>query len=50
MVEYYAIKTVIKLPKYIKNNNPEIFDLLEYSQIKIIKKYLNDEKMDEKLL
>ena len=44
---YYAIKTVIKLQKYIKYNKTEIFDLLESSQIKIIKKYINDENVDD---
>ena len=47
---YYAIKTVLKLQKYIKNNKQDIFDLLESSQIKIVKKYLEDEKIDEKFL
>ena len=47
---YYAIKTVIKLQKYIKYNKPEIFDLIESSQIKIIKKYLENEKNDENFL
>ena len=47
---YYAIKTVLKLQKYIKKNKQDIFDLLESSQIKIVKKYLEDEKIDEKFL
>ena len=47
---YYAIKTVVKLQKYIKYKNPEIFDLLESSQIKIIKKYLETDGIDEKFL
>jgi hypothetical protein len=47
---HYAIKTVIKLQKYIKYNKPEIFDLIESSQIKIIKKYLENEKNDENFL
>ena len=47
---YYAIKTIIKLQKYIKYDKPEIFDLLESSQIKIVKKYLENEKNDEKIL
>ena len=47
---YYAIKTVIKLQKYIKYNRPEIFDLIESSQIKIIKKYLENKNSDERFL
>ena len=47
---YYAIKTIIKLQKYIKYNKPEMFDLIESSQIKIIKKYLENEKNDENFL
>ena len=47
---YYAIKTIIKLNKYIKYNKQDIFDLLESSQIKIIKKYLEDEKNIENFL
>ena len=39
---FYAIKTVIKLQKYIGRKKHYIFDLIESSQIKIIKKYLND--------
>jgi len=47
---YYAIKTVIKLQKYTKYNKQEIFDLIESSQVKIIKKYLENEKNDERFL
>ena len=47
---YYAIKTVIKLQKYIKYNKKNIFDLIKSSQIKIAKKYLEEEKIDEKFL
>ena len=47
---YYAIKTVIKLQKYIKYKKPEIFDLLYSSQIKIIKKYLESDEINEKFL
>ena len=41
---FYAIKTVIKLQKYIGRKKHYIFDLIESSQIKIIKNYLNDNK------
>ena len=47
---YYAIKTVIKLQKYVKYDKPEIFDLIESSQIKIVKKYLENDKNDERIL
>ena len=47
---YYAIKTVIKLQKYIKYNKENIFDILEITQMKIAKKYLEDEKIDEMFL
>ena len=39
---YYAIKTVIKLQKYIGHKKDYIFDLIESSQIKITKKFLED--------
>ena len=39
---YYAIRTVIKLQKYIGHKKDHIFDLLESSQIKISKKYLEN--------
>ena len=45
---FYAIKTVIKLQKYLKYNKEYIFDLLNSSQLKIIKKYINEENIDEK--
>ena len=44
---YYAIRTVIKLNKYIKSNRQDIFDLfdlLESSQMKIIKNFLKEDK------
>ena len=47
---YYAIKTVIKLQKYTKYNKQEIFDLIESSQVKIIKKYLENKNNDERFL
>ena len=46
----YAIRTVIKLQKYIKNKKPEIFDLIDFIQIKIAKNYLDNEKFDDKFL
>jgi len=46
----YAIRTIIKLRKYIGHNNQDIFDLLESSQTNIIKKYLDDEKNIENIL
>ena len=46
----YAIKTVIKLQKYVQNNEENIFDLNYLSQIKIIKDYLNDNKNDENII
>jgi len=45
---FYAIKTVIKLQKYLKYNKEYIFDLINSSQLKIIKKYINEENIDEK--
>ena len=47
---YYAIKTVIKLQKYIGHNKDYIFDLIESSQIKISKKYLEDNSAISNLL
>ena len=47
---YYAIKTVIKLQKYIGHNKDYIFDLIESSQIKISKKYLEDNEAISNLL
>ena len=47
---YYAIKTVIKLQKYIGHNKDYIFDLIESSQIKISKKYLEDNSSISNLL
>ena len=49
----YAIKTVIKLQKYVGRNKEDIFDLSQNEQIEIIKKNLdnlNDEKFDENFL
>ena len=46
----YAIKTVNRLHKYISDNNQDIFDLKKNEQIKIIKKYLDEEKPFEGLL
>ena len=46
----YAIRTVIKLIKYVKNKKYNIFDLANFSQIKIIKKYLENNKIDNILL
>ena len=47
---YYAIKTVIKFQKYIGHNKDYIFDLIESSQIKISKKYLEDNSTLSNLL
>ena len=47
---YYAIKTVIKLQKYIGYQKDYIFDLIESSQIKIAKKYLEDNSNTTNLL
>ena len=47
---YYAIKTVIKLQKYIGHNKEYIFDLIESSQTKISKKYLEDNSAISNLL
>ena len=47
---HYAIKTVIKLQKYIGYDKQDIFNLLESTQTKIIKKYLDDEKEIENIL
>ena len=47
---YYAIKTVIKLQKYIGRKKHHIFDLIESSQIKIIKKYIDDNNNINNLL
>ncbi len=47
---YYAIKTVIKLQKYIGHKKYYIFDLLECSQMKISKKYLENNSNLEKFL
>ena len=47
----FAIKTVIKLQKYVGFNKSNIFDLPNFKQIKIIEKYLeNNSKIDEILL
>ena len=47
---FYAIKTIIKLQKYIKYDKSYIFDLINSSQIKIIQKYLNDETYIDNIL
>ena len=47
---YYAIKTVIKLQKYIGHKKDYIFDLIESSQIKISKKYLEDNSNKDNIL
>ena len=47
---HYAIKTVIKLKKYIVYDKYDIFNLLESSQTKIIKKYFDDENKIENIL
>ena len=47
---YYAIRTVLILRKYNKNKNENIFDLIESSQIKIAKKYLENNSETSKLI
>ena len=47
---YYAIKTVIKLQKYIGHKKDYIFDLIESSQLKISKKYLENNSKIENIL
>ena len=47
---YYAIKTVLKLQKYIGHKKDYIFDLIENTQEKLVKKYLNDNKDINNLL
>ena len=41
---HYAIKTVIKLQKYIGRKKQFIFDLIDSTQEKLVKKYLDDNK------
>ena len=41
----YAIKTIIKLQKYVGFNKDYIFDLADFSQIKIIEKYLENNNL-----
>ena len=43
----YAIKTVIKLQKYVARNKEDIFDLPQNDQIEIIKKYLDNPDEDK---
>ena len=47
---YYAIKTVLKLQKYIGNKKDYILDLIESSQIKITKKYIKNNSDIENIL
>ena len=47
---YYAIKTVVKLQKYIGYKKDYIFDLIESSQIKISKKYLENNTTTDNIL
>ena len=47
---YYTIKTVIKLQKYIGHKKDYIFDLIESSQIKISKKFLENNSNNENIL
>ena len=47
---YYAIKTVIKLQKYIGRKKHFIFDLIENTQEKLVKKYLDDNNNINNLL
>ena len=47
---YYAIKTVIKLQKYIGHKKYYIFDLSESTQKKLSKKYIDDNNNDNNLL
>ena len=46
----YAIRAVIKLMKYVKNKKYNIFDLPKFSQIKIIEKYLENNRIDNIIL
>ena len=47
---YYAIKTVIKLQKYIGRKKQNIFSLIESSQKKLVKKYIDDNNKINNLL
>ena len=47
---YYAIRTVLKLQKYIGYKKEYIFDLIESSQIKIVKKYLENNSDTSKII
>ena len=47
---YYAIKTVLKLQKYIGHKKDYILDLIETSQIKISKKYLKNNSITENII
>ena len=47
---FFAIKTVIKLQKYIGYHKQNIFDLTSSSQIKIIEKYLKNNNIIENIL
>ena len=47
---YYAIRTVLKLQKYIGYQKDYIFDLIESSQIKIVKKYLENNSDTSKII
>ena len=46
----YAIKSLIKLNIYIGYNNQDIFDLLDITQNKIIKKYLENKSETKNLI
>ena len=46
----YSIKTIIKLQKYVQNNEENIFDLKFLNQIKIIEQYLENNTDDENIL
>ena len=47
---FYAIKSVIKLNKYIGHDKQDIFDLFDITQNKIIKKYLKDKSETENII
>ena len=47
---YYAIKTVIKLQKYIGHKKHNIFDLIPSSQMKIAKNYIDNNNENNLLL
>ena len=47
---FFAIKTIIKLQKYIGNHRQNIFDLTNSSQIKMIEKYLKNNNIIENIL